>query len=54
MIEIVRMGSLNCQSCKSGHDVKVVLIGPDKINAQGIRLCFSCRKQLSKMLIKGK
>ena len=54
MIEIERKGALNCQSCKSSHDVKVIWIGTDKINSTGFRLCFNCRKQLSKMLVKGK
>ena len=54
MIEMVKMGSLPCQSCKSNHEVRVIYIGLDKDNSEAIRLCFSCRKQLSKMLLKGK
>ena len=54
MIEIVKMGSLPCQSCKSSHEVRVVFIGLNKQDATAIRLCYSCRKQLSKMLLKNK
>lgn len=54
MIEIVNMGSLPCESCKSNHEVRVVFVGLNKENSTAIRLCFNCRKQLSKMLLKNK